>query len=547
MIIQSLFPFSATVPEAAPTIKPDSIDILNTLNPKSIFKPKALGLSFRDSTSILASYNRSRRAFFEESPYDFDQIMKAIDTDSYIKMGFSKYQELCWKEGWDIVSENPAAVDYLWQRIDMFEEVMGISFNQFLMKVSDNLFKFANAFIVIARGDIRPLFKGNLHIEEGYENPISGFYMIPVETVRIYRDKFNRPLAYKQALDDYEPRNENNSEPRWSANEVIHIAWDQKDGRAFGTPFVLNVLDDVISLRQIEEDTLNLIHREMFPLYTYTVGTEDKPSTPQEIVDAAMELANLRTEGGLVLPERHSVEVLGAEGNAMDVTPYLEKFTVRVITGMGLSPHHLGFLSEGGNRAVTDTLDKALYDRVKMFQRAIEDVIRLKIFNPILREGGFDPGLTPATNDMSDRCFFRFREIDVDGQVKTESHFADLYTKDVITDEEARQRMGLDAQPQMGQKFSDVAHQKAIELAATNAALTPAPVGKPATKTAPAQPAPKPKVDPTKLLPKAAKATDNKVRPQNQFGKRLSPNIRRIDDDRLKDIVETLGDKSDEE
>lgn len=545
MIIQTLFPFSAAAPifDAVPTVKPDSIDILNKISPKSVFKPKALGLSFQDSTSLLSTA-KGKRAHFEEPPYDFDQIMQAIDTDSYIKMAFSKYQELCWKEGWDIVSENPEAVDYLWQRIDLFEEVMGIPFNSFLMNVTDQFFKFSNAFIVIARGNIRPLFKGaRLQIEEGFEDPISGFYLIPVETVRIYRNKWNQPLAYRQALDDYEPRNDGSTEPRWSSDEVIHIYWDRKEGRAFGTPFIINVLDDVIALRQLEEDTQNLVHREMFPLYTYTVGTEDKPSTPQEIEDAAMELASLRTEGGLVLPERHMVEVLGAEGNAMDVSKYLNTFTIRVITGMGLSPHHLGLLGEGGNRAVTDTLDKALYDRVKMFRRHVEDIIRTRIFNPILREGGFDPGITPATNDISDRCFFRFKEIDVDGQVKTETHFADLYTKDILTDEEARQKIGLDAQPQSGQKFSDAQHQKQIEIAATTAAMTPAPVGKPASKTAPAQPAPKPRVDPTQLMPKAAKSTDAKMRPQNQHGKRLSPNIRRIDDDRLNDIVEILGEQ----
>jgi hypothetical protein len=543
MIIQTLFPFSA----AAPTVKADSIDTLNALSPKSIFKPKALGLSFGNSSSLL-SMAKGKRSQFEEPPYDFDQIIQAIDTDSYIKMAFSKYRELCWKEGWDIVSENPEAVDYLWQRIDLFEEVMGIPFTHFLASATDQYFKFGNAFIAIARGDIQPLFKGRLQVEEGYDHPISGFYLIPTETVRIYRDKFNRPLAYKQALDDYDPKGDHNAEPRWSADEVIHLHMDRKPQRAFGTPFIINVLDDVIALRQIEEDVQNLVHREMFPLYTYTVGTELSPSSPQEIIDAAEELANLRTEGGLVLPERHTVEVLGAEGNAMDVSKYLTMFTVRVITGMGLSPHHLGLMSEGGNRSVTDTLDKALYDRIKMYQRELEDFFRLKIFNPILREGGFDPLIAPAYNDQSDRCYFKFREIDIDSQVLKENHYVNLFVQNAITWEELRLKLSLDPEEKDGQLFMLMQHQLNVHLAAATAAMTPAPVGKPAGKTTPAVPAPKPKVDPASMkglpnVPNISKGTQNKVTPKNQFGKRLSPNIRRIDDDRLNDIIEILGEE----
>jgi hypothetical protein len=540
MIVNSLYPFSA----AAPQIKPNALDTLAALNPKNIFRIKSLGLSFQNSSSSLLT-TRGKRTQFEESPYDFDTIMKAIDTDSYIKMGFSKYKELFWKEGWDIISENPAAIDYLWQRIDLFEEVMGVSFTSFLSEAADQYIKFANAFIVKARGDIRPLFRGQLETPEGVD-PISGFYIIPTETVRIYRDKYNRPVAYKQALDDYEPKNDGNNEPRWSADEVIHLYMDRKPGRAFGTPFIINVLDDVIALRQIEEDVQNLVHRELFPLYLYRVGTEDRPSTPEELENAAAELNNLRVEGGLILPERHDVDVIGAENNALDVTDYIQEFKHRVITGMGLSPHHLGVMNEGGNRAVTDTLDKALYDRVKMFQADFADAVRVHIFNPILREGGFDPMITPAANSSSDRCYFKFREIDIDSQVKKENHFLSLFTGNAISWEELRLKLGLEPEADMNQLLMTMQHQLNVHLAAATATLTPTP---PATVGADGKkkPAPKPP-DPKNIpnLPNLAKGPGNKDKPQNQFGQKMSPNIRRMDDDILTDIVESLKEEESE-
>jgi hypothetical protein len=102
-------------------------------------------------------------------------------------------------------------------------------------------------------------------------------------------------------------------------------------------------MDDIVALRQIEEDIQNLIHRELFPLYKYKVGTDDQPAEPDEIEAAANELANLRTEGGLVLPNRHDVEVVGADGNALDANPYLTHFKERVAIGLGSIPSPLRY------------------------------------------------------------------------------------------------------------------------------------------------------------------------------------------------------------
>jgi hypothetical protein len=226
--------------------------VAKTMNPNDV---KSLGKTFKIAALALGyqgtNYFYTGRSNFEPSPYDFDRIIQAVDTDSYVKQAVQKYKDLFWKEGWKITSENQEAVSYLYQRIDYMEMAMKKPFLDFLIELSDQLIKFGNVFIVKARGDLNQYFPSKLTpIGETNTMPVTGYYLIPTEQVRILRDKYNRPKSYMQQTDPltYAPTDR---DPVWSADRVIHLYFDRKPGRAFGTPFLSNVLDDVVALRQM--------------------------------------------------------------------------------------------------------------------------------------------------------------------------------------------------------------------------------------------------------------------------------------------------------
>jgi len=510
----------------AKTINPEDVGTLS-----KVMRVTSLALGRHDSV-----YWYSDRATFEPSPYDFDRIMQAVDTDSYIKQAINKYKELFWKENWKIVGENPDAVAYLYQRIDFFEMIMKRPFLDFLIELSDQLFKFANVFIVKARGDISGYFPEKL-LPVSAEEPVIGYYLIPTEQVRISRDKFNRPKTYEQKTDS-STYTSSPKTPTWTADRVIHIAFDKKTGRAFGTPFLVNVLDDVIALRQLEEDIQNLVHRELFPLYKYTIGTAEQPAEPEEISRAAIEIENLRTEGGLILPFRHDIDVVAAGNQLLDASPYLEHFKERVAAGLGVAPYHLGMSMGGGNRSASDRLDVALYDKVKQYQKQFAEMIRVNIFNELLFEGGFDPIKNPIEDGVSDRCHFKFNEIDVDTQVKKETHSIQKYTSSIINLAEVRIEMGLnpeiDEATLWGAIQARVQMDVATHQADAQAAVAPT---KGATATAPAIKQPK-----STNMPNKTKGAGNIIRPANQHGTRTSPNIKRNDLSWLS-VVENLLEK----
>jgi len=513
MAIRSYLPFAKnSVSLEEKKLKQDDIKVLG----KSI-KIAALALGFRGS-----SYYYDTRAAFEPSPYDFNRITQAFDTDGYVRQSVAKHKELFWKEGWEIVGENPEAISYLYRRIDFMEMTMKRPFAEFLIELSDQLIKYSNVFIVKARADIGSFFPDKLNPIAGTE-PIAGYYLIPTEQTYILRDKQNRPKAYQQATDPltYSP---NDKDPVWSAERVVHMYFDKKPGRAFGTPFLSTVLDDVIALRQMEEDIQNLVHRELFPLYKYTIGTAEQPAEPEEITRAAAEIENLRAEGGLILPYRHSVDVIGANNTALDASEYLNHFKERVAVGLGVAPHHLGMSMNGGNRSVTDRLDVSLYDRIKQLQKQFAEMIRIYIFNELLFEGGFDPLENPLESSVSDRCFLKFKEIDVDTQVKKENHIIQKFVNNLITIDEARLMLGLDTDVDEEKLFAYMQAQLQMDMAKNQAELT---ANTSSPKSSDGQ---QPATRGQRNLPSSRKGVGNSSRPQNQNGRKSSPNIRRSDD-----------------
>jgi hypothetical protein len=489
--------------------------------------------------------NKKRYYEFEDSPFDFKRISAAIDTDSYVKQAFAKYRDLFWKEGWTITGENSEAVDYIWARLSSMERLMGQSIESFLTEVVDELLRYGNVFIAIARADVSKEVKGKSSLEDSARpNMTAGLYIIPTETVSIRRDKFNRPTNYAQKLSS-DTKGEPNKKNliQWLPEDVIHLYLDKKPGRAFGTPSVEAVLDDVVSLRQLEQDILDLSHRELFPLYLYRVGDDKFPAKEGDLEKAVSAVEDLKSEGGLVAPGNHSVEVLGAEGSSLDVTAYLAHFKERVAIGLGVSPHHLGMMGTSSNRSVTERLDLALYDKIKHYQSYFENSLRLHLFNGILRQGGFSPEGNLKSSQPSDACFIEFNEIDIDTQIKKENHYVDLFTKSAISWEESREKLKKKPELEDGHHlFMLMQAEIQAEIAQATQPATQPSGSNPDKKT----PAPKGQIN----LPNVGKSTGAKDRPINQHGRLQSPNVKNhldITNQFIENIVDILKEEEENE
>ena len=371
---------------------------------------------------------------FEEPDVDLEEISRAYHTDSYIRRAVDKHYMLMFKSGWEISSKNEKASEYVWTRLKLMSEATGTTFEQLLSRAAQDFVLFANCFIVKAR--MKKAIPGIKAQPYTGKQPVAGYFILPPTTVRIARDDNGKVLSYQQDVGTGTPI-------EFRPEDVIHIYYNKPSGRAYGVPFVYNVINDVLMLRQIEENVARMIHRHIFPLYVYKVGL-DKPgfeATEEEIQEIRNQVQDMPLDGGIVVPERHSIEVVGAEGNSIDAADYLKYFRQRVFTGLGVSDSVMG-ISDTANRSTSDNQSADLNDTVKEFQRIFAEAIQKEIINELLFEGGFDPIL-----NSDDEVKFEFFEIEFDAKIKKENHLVQLFMQNAITHDEMRSLMGLDPVP----------------------------------------------------------------------------------------------------
>lgn len=439
-------------------------------------KVKHIGYAF-----VKASSGRgSKRAEFESPSFDLDVITSAYDSEAYVRQAVDKYVDLIFKAGWDLNGKNEKAVEYIKMRLAAMSEATGISTDTLLGEIAECMVKYSNVFIIKARQKEQKSVSGLRIAGLEDHDPIGGYFVLPPNTIQIARDKNGNVVGYQQKIPGQK-------ELKIEPEDMIHIYWKKPIGYAFGVPFILSVLDDIRLLREIEDNVANLLYKHLHPLYKFIIGLSEpgKESTIEEITYVKNMIEEMPMDGTLVLPERYDVDVVGAEGEAIDANWALRYFEQRVFTGLGIPETVFGRASTS-NKATADNLTVEMHDRVKAFQRVIATQINFQIIKELLLEGGFDPLLRPEDN-----VEFFFKEIAYDEKIKQENHTVQKFLNNTITFEEMRMEMGLE--PVVDESrlyYRMITIPKAIEgVAAKN----------------------------------QNKTVDNKDRPENQHGKKLSP------------------------
>lgn len=370
---------------------------------------------------------------FEDNPVDLAEVQRAYHTDSYIRRAVDKYAGLMFKNGWDFNGKNDAATEYVWTRFKLMAEATQKPVEQLFAQLAFDYVLYGNAYLVKQRQSGSAGTSGVS--ATGYTNtkPISGYFILAPHTVTISRDDFGKILSYQQDVGG-------GTAISYKTEDVVHFTYKQPTGRAYGVPMVFNVLDDVKILRSLEENVARLVYRNLFPLYLYQVGV-DKPgfeATDEEIEEIREQIRDMPMDGGIVVPERHNITVIGAEGTALDAEPYLRYYRQRVFTGLGVSDSVMG-IGDTSNKSTSDNQAADLFDGVKEFQRTFVEQMQFGVVNEILFEGGFDPVI-----NIDDEVKFYFEEIELDAKTKKENHIVQLFTQNVITHEEMRMMIGLD-------------------------------------------------------------------------------------------------------
>jgi len=368
-------------------------------------------------------------------PYDFDmvEITTAYSTDSYVRQAVDEIISFMFKSGHEIVGKDQGAVDYVKLRLKAMEFATNKPFNQFLTEVGEDLVMYHNVFIIKARAPASYKYPGNISVKPVIATKtVAGYFVLPPETVEIKRDERGNIKEYRQ--------NSAEGEIKYKPSEIIHIYADRPRGRAYGIPFLAQVLDDVRLLRNIEEMISRLIHKETFPLLHYTIGTEEPGGDAEvnEIDDAAEALETLTRDGALITNARHKITIIGSEGKALSAHEYLKYFEARVFTGLGVSEVVMG-RGATSSKSTSDNMYADMHDKAKAYLTIVANFFKFYIINELLFEGGYLP-----TEMAEDAVYLQFNDTDQDAKIKIENQAIQKHVQGATTFEEMRLELKLD-------------------------------------------------------------------------------------------------------
>lgn len=379
------------------------------------------------------TYKENNDTDFEDPDFDLEDIQNGYNTDSYIRQGVDKYVDQIFKEGYSFYGTDTNAVEYLKLRLSYIAEASNTPTNQLLMDIAEDIVKYGNCMVVKARNsDPNALPQGTTVTGLYGKDPVVGYFCANPVTMKCKRDEFGTITEWQQDNDG--------GTQTFAPEDVVHFYYKREKGNAYGTSFLIPVLDDVRALRQAEENVLKMMYRNIYPFYHVAVGTEEQTGTTREVEELKSAIDGMDVEGGLVTTERVKITPIASD-KVIDAEPYLKYMESRVFSGMGI-PEIMFGRGNTANRSTGDNMTSEMADRIRAMCRVIEMFFNSFIIKELLMEGGYDPVLNP-----DQAVEFRFNDNDVDVMIKKQVHAIYKYEHNAITEDEMRDELGMDPIP----------------------------------------------------------------------------------------------------
>ncbi len=377
---------------------------------------------------------------YSEGEYDLTAIFKLLKYEAYFLKSVQKKTSLLVKSGLSITSDNDEISKYINDRFKYMHLQTGKSIRNIIKQIGYYLIICSNAYVIKVR-DKNCTFASS-YIKDGKEmHPIVGLFTAHPACMKPkykYIKDRSQKSGIRLELDKWVFVNYKGIIKEFDPDDVSHFSLYKEDGMLLGTPEIVPVIDDIRSLRKLEEDIQMLIYRDLFPIIHYKVEdprVTDHHSGETELDRAKNDMQNSIQDGGIATDARHNIDFVGNQGKSLDVTPYLKYFQERVFTGLGVSAVDLG-LGEGASRSTAETLSGQLIDFVKFVQQEISQQFQEQVLNEMMLQSNFN-GIFDEENVVN----LQFQEIDIEWKIRQENHQADLYSKGVSTIHEVRNKM----------------------------------------------------------------------------------------------------------
>lgn len=349
------------------------------------------------------TYKDGSETDFEDPEFSLEDIQNGYNTDSYIRQGVDKYVDQIFKEGYSFYGTDTAAIDYLKLRLAYISEASSTPTSQLLMDIAEDIVKYGNCVIVKARTKDPNALPQGVQLSGLYgKDPIAGYFCANPVTMKCKRDEYGAITEWQQETDG--------GTQVFKPEDVVHFYYKREKGKAYGTSFLIPVLDDVRALRQAEENVLKMMYRNIYPFYHVAVGTKEQTGTTKE-VDALKEAVDgMDVEGGLITTERVEIKPI-ASNQVIDAEPYLKYMEARVFSGMGIPAIMFG----RGN--CYDEKTQTLTDKGWKFWYEVQDGDKIGTYNPDTHKIEYhvpnDGYMTYVSHYVGDMIHFKSKHVDI--------------------------------------------------------------------------------------------------------------------------------------
>lgn len=369
-------------------------------------------------------------------PFDIESIKNAYLADGIIGQAIDKYVEVVVKEGWRF-DGNPEQVKYLKRRLDMMtiSNKDGEPWELVFERAIRDFIKYGNCFLTPQRTQSLDPFPGlPLQSLQG-KAPIGAYFNLPPTQMFPELDETGKIRSWIQKV--------KHRDKVFPIQNILHFTYRKEAGGIWGVPHTISVIEDIRALRQVEENILKLIYKNLNPLIHQQIPdiTGNGEGRQEDIDDAVRNFQTMAPDGYIITPPGHKLQILGVESQALKAEEYLKYFMDRVFIGLGVSELIMG-LNAGATAGTAEAITAQMHHRAKMYQFFLSKYFTFYILYELLMEGGYDPW-----NKEEDQVIWAWNEIEIDRQIKEQTHALNLWTMNAVSIEEARLMMKITEEP----------------------------------------------------------------------------------------------------
>jgi len=357
------------------------------------------------------------------TPYDYEKIDKFHRVESYFSRSIGRQVETLLRNGYYIVSEEQVYGKAVREVITLYQTKTKHSFTNSLSRIASDLLKYG--FFVLVKewksvGNVKQL---------SFLRPISPRDMMFVVDSSTYRIQY----VYEQNYTGLLTPQKKSTEGMIPVENCIIGFFTDAGKDVYPEPPCLQIIDDILTLRSLEESVEILSFQYSSPLLHAKVGTPEEPCRRGETAAVANAIAAMAPNGVITTDHRVSITSVTLQSAVSNLMPYIEHFKDRIFIGSGTSGVIVGE-GDTANRATSESHDNSLADRCAYIGSIIESALTYQLICDILTNIGVSP-VDPVGDPL---VTFEFNEMTLGRMIEKANNTLNLYHGNIVSHAEAR-------------------------------------------------------------------------------------------------------------